>query len=314
MKINRIGETNTNKQGLEMKIIEYRGARDIDVEFEDGLIKRTSYKEFKNGNVKNTNQINSRTIKDSKSRIGEVFKNKLGEEVVIVEYNGCRDVKVYFPLHNYYKTVSYGNLKRNAPLCPYSKSYYGIGFEGEGEYSVTVKGKFTKAGSVWSDMLRRCCSEKYKDMKPFYKESHMCEEWYNFQNFAKWYEENYYEVDGEQMCLDKDILIKGNKKYSPETCIIIPQTINKLIERNKRTNELPLGVHYDKRGNRYIAQCKNTKGNNGYLGYFDSPEEAFYIYKEAKEKRIKQVADKYKGKIPQNVYDALYNYKVDIND
>ena len=42
MKINRIGETNTNKQGLEMKIIEYRGARDIDVEFEDGLIKRTS--------------------------------------------------------------------------------------------------------------------------------------------------------------------------------------------------------------------------------------------------------------------------------
>ena len=47
------------------------------------------------------------------------------------------------------------------------------------------------------------------------------------------------------------------------------------------------------------------------------PAEAFEVYKKAKESYIKEVADFYMSKypnFPKKIYDALYNYKVDIND
>lgn len=52
------------------------------------------------------------------------------------------------------------------------------------------------------------------------------------------------------------------------------------------------------------------------MGIFDTVEDAFQKYKEAKEEHLKELAKKYfdKGKIKQNVYNALMNYKVEITD
>ena len=47
---------------------------------------------------------------------------------------------------------------------------------------------------------------------------------------------------------------------------------------------------------------------------FDTPEEAFQTYKEFKENYIKQVADEYKDKIPEKLYEAMINYKIEITD
>ena len=131
----------------------------------------------------------------------------------------------------------------------------------------------------------------------------------SYCDFKKWYEDNYYETKfGDKMCLDKDILIKNNKLYSPKTCIIVPERIN-LLFIYKSKNGLPCGVGYDKSRKKYRAQM-----NNKFLGRFDTPEEAFYSYKEAKEKEIKKVADEYKDDIPQKLYEAMYSYEVEITD
>lgn len=37
-------------------------------------------------------------------------------------------------------------------------------------------------------------------------------------------------------------------------------------------------------------------------------------YKIRKEQNIKEVADKYKSRIPRKLYKALYNWKVEIDD
>lgn len=42
--------------------------------------------------------------------------------------------------------------------------------------------------------------------------------------------------------LDKDILVAGNKIYSPETCLFVPNRINSLLIRGVKTGPLPLGV------------------------------------------------------------------------
>ena len=157
-------------------------------------------------------------------------------------------------------------------------------------------------------MLERCYSEKYQEKYPTYKNCTLDEKWYNFQIFAKWFENNY--ILGHQ--LDKDILIKGNKIYSPETCCFVPQEINKLFTKSEKARgSLPIGVR--KCNKRYKAIVK-LNGKQRHLGTFDTPEEAFNAYKIAKELHIKEVADRWKGQISDRTYYAMYNYQVEITD
>ena len=140
----------------------------------------------------------------------------------------------------------------------------------------------------------------------------------NFQNAAEWIKNNYYEVLGERMHLDKDILCKGNKVYSRETCIFVPERINTLfVKRDNNRGKDPIGMYQLSSGN-YQVQCNNEYGKYVYLGTYSTKEEAFRVYKNYKEKVIKEVIDSYKGKIPEPHYsklrDAMYNYKVEIDD
>ena len=135
---------------------------------------------------------------------------------------------------------------------------------------------------------------------------------------AEWIEENYYEVPGEKMCLDKDILCKGNKVYSRDTCIFVPQRINNLFTKcNKSRGKDPIGVHPNSSGS-YVVLCNDIYGKRIYLGSYSAKEEAFRIYKNYKEKVIKEVIDSYEDKIPEPHYSrlkiAMYKYKVDVDD
>ena len=113
--------------------------------------------------------------------------------------------------------------------------------------------------------------------------------------------------------LDKDILIKGNKIYSPETCAFVPAEINGIFTKtNSKRGVYPIGVSLHKEGRFQAKVLKNKK--QAYIGLFDTPEEAFQAYKKAKEEYIKEVADKWKDKIDPRVYEAMYNYQVEITD
>lgn len=197
---------------------------------------------------------------------------------------------------------------------------YNVGYLGEGRYKVrNENGEITINYREWRDMLRRCYDPYYINKKLTYIDCYVYEEWKNFQNFAKWYEENVYKCNNETMCLDKDILIKGNKIYSPDTCIIIPERINSLfIKSNKRRGECPIGVIYHKRDKVFEAKCgildENKKKKTVYLGRFNNELDAFLTYKTFKENYIKEVADEYKELIPKKLYDAMYRYEVEIDD
>ena len=91
---------------------------------------------------------------------------------------------------------------------------WNVGIIGEGIYVSRINSIRTKEYVAWDAMLQRCYDDKLHKRHPSYKDCTVCEEWLNFQNFAKWFNDN--NIDGCQ--LDKDLLIKGNKIYSPETC------------------------------------------------------------------------------------------------
>lgn len=253
-----------------------------------------------------------------KDRTGEIGFNACGSKMIILEYRKAIDIDVYFPEYDWeIKNTRYQQFEKRTITCPYEKSVLNVGYSGEGKYNKSINQKLTSCYQVWSGMLRRCYEpytlntnrhKEYRDVK-------VCDEWHNFQNFAQWYEDNYYEIDGESMQLDKDILIKNNKVYSPKTCIFVPKRINLLFVKNdNHRGDLPLGVSLANReAIEYVARC-NIDGKCIIIGKFNDVLDAFNSYKVAKEKHIKDVADNYIDKIPSKLYDAMYEYNVEIND
>ena len=254
-----------------------------------------------------------------KDRTGEENINNFGSKMVITEYRSARDVDVYFPEYDWtFKYARYNNFKRGTIKCPYERRYYGKGFLGEGKYKMSENRKHTKEYDIYHDMLKRCYDSKLHEKYSTYIGCVVEDYLLNFQHMGKWIENNYYEVPGEKMCLDKDILCKGNKVYSRETCIFVPHRINTLFTKSDNSRgENPIGVHPNPSGN-YQAFCNNGYGESVYLGTYSTKEEAFRIYKQYKEKVIKEVIDSYKGIIPEPHYsrlkEAMYKYKVEIDD
>jgi hypothetical protein len=247
-------------------------------------------------------------------RLGLIKKNTYGSVMEIIEYKDSKNITVRFE-QGYIVNVQWHKFCDGEVRNVYDKSIFGIGYIGDGKYKPSLNNKDTHQYRKWYGMLERCYDPKCHEKQPTYKGCSVAEEWHNFQHFAAWYDENYYELNGQRMELDKDILVKGNKIYSPETCVFVPQKINALFTKNDvNRGELPIGVN--KSGNNYRARCMDGNGDDKRvsLGNFKTPVEAFMAYKLHKEKYLKEIAEKFKDVIPTKLYDALLNYEVSIND
>jgi len=249
----------------------------------------------------------------SVERIGKRNLNTYGSVMEIVEYINKNNIIVKFE-DGYKKLTTYDSFMSGKVKSIYNKSVYSIGFIGDGKYSQSINDIVCPQYVSWLSMFRRCYNPKFHRDRPTYTGCTVCDEWHNYQNFAKWFDENYYEANNDVMCLDKDILHKGNKLYSPENCVFVPNTINVLFVKSDSTRgELPIGVSFCKKGNKYRSDC-TVQNKQKSLGKFNTKEEAFNTYKKFKEKHIKQIADQYKNLIPQKLYDAMYKYEVEITD
>ena len=177
----------------------------------------------------------------------------------------------------------------------------------KGAHPLTISGKRTKAYSVWYSMLDRCYLNNPK--APTYSDCEVCQEWFYFQNFAKWFHENYKE--GFQ--LDKDLLKPNNKIYSPETCVFVPKELNCLLtDHGRARGKYPQWVSRVKTPTETYQSALSKKNKIQYLGSFKSIEMAFSVYKEAKEAYVKEVAKEYfeQGDIDLITHKALLKWEL----
>lgn len=169
---------------------------------------------------------------------------------------------------------------------------------------------------LWQAMMSRCFSEYTKRVRPTYEGVTCQESWKTFSLFIKDVSsmKGFDKMLTDGWVLDKDILVKGNKIYSEETCCFVPKEINGCFTLRKlHRGDYPVGVRKCSRSGKYVARC-GYDGRRRNLGYFTNVMEAFLAYKDCKEKEVKRLADKYKGLIDDSVYEALYNYEVEIDD
>ena len=95
----RIGETNIACNGLKMTIIEYRTAKDIDIQFEDGMIIRhRTYSSFNKGEIKHPNvTIHSRMRQKSKNEyLGTENVMSNGMTAKCIVYRTYKDIDIEF--------------------------------------------------------------------------------------------------------------------------------------------------------------------------------------------------------------------------
>lgn len=214
-------------------------------------------------------------------------------------------VAIVCPTHGVFYQLPSTHLRGSGcPKC--HNTIFGVGL-----YDLPSE-KHYAAREKWKAMLNRCYYQPSIKRRPTYECCSVCDEWLTFSNFCKWFEEpsNGY-IEGYH--LDKDILSCGNKTYSPNTCCFVPNEINIIFKKSLKKRTLPQGVF--KRNTKFEANI-HKHGELLYLGKFNTPEEAFNAYKNAKERYIKEIAENYfqEGKITKKVYDALMKYEVDIND
>lgn len=219
------------------------------------------------------------------------FVNKIPTDFRIENLTLVRDIKDRTPCIEPKKLFGVGINNRMKPTC-------GIG---------------QRPHMVWRNMITRCYSEERHTKFPAYSDCTVSDNFKNYEYFYDWYQQNYKSYY-DNWDLDKDILIKGNKLYSENTCCFVPPEINGLLTKNDICRGLyPIGVYYNNKKCKYTASCSN-KYKKAFIGDFNTPEEAFFAYKIFKEEHIKFIADKYKAVIDSRVYKALYNYQVEITD
>lgn len=248
---------------------------------------------------------------------GSVFKTKLYGDLIITKYINHKEVYVKF-LDTGYETKAYfGNIKKGIVRDRTVPSILGVGIIGD---EVTkVNGNRLKEYNLWHHMLERCYCDKFHVKCPTYLGCTVSKDFKHFKIFKSWCQQQIgfgcLDDKGKHFELDKDLLIKGNKVYSEDTCCFIPREINvALIYNQTKKGNHPIGVSFNKVSNKFVAYVKKGEGSREYLGYFEDVSVAFLAYKEAKEAYLKELANKWKGKIDPRVYEALIEWEINIDD
>lgn len=224
-------------------------------------------------------QIHKDIVKEEtrKELIGKVFKTNQGCSAKVIEYISCKKVTVEFDEGNQLGNCLLSELRRGSITNPMYRGVCGIGYIGARK--VTNK----KAYSYWCGLISRNCTT-----------STIPQELHNFQNFIPWFEENY----REGWILGYNVLetdeIKGNNYY------FLPKELHAQFRESQ-------GCNIKNTDNRISV---NFLGK--HIGYFSTTEEAISKYKEIKKSHILKVVKKYKSMLPEEVYEKIVNYEIQI--
>lgn len=147
----------------------------------------------------------------------------------VIKYIDAKNITVQFISTGFIYMAQSVDIRKGSVKDKLSPMVVGVGYMGEGTHKPTINKKTTKPYKTWVGMIERCYCPKRLLKFPTYKDCTVCDEWFNFQNFAEWFDENY--IEGYH--LDKDVKIKGNRVYSPDSCLFISAARNAVEAKAK---------------------------------------------------------------------------------
>ena len=316
IKLDRIGQSRTNKDGVLATVTDYQDTKHITFVYPQyNIIGYGKWERFDKGKFATPKEY---YIED---KVGKRYQNHNNEWATCIQYYDSENAVIQFD-DKTTERVKWGNFTKGSFGGQRRHSVYG------GIYDSTlpikdVHGKTTKEYDAWLSMFKRCYSEKVHQKRNTYINCNVSNEWKYFSNFYQWLisQDNYeqWKQGGKNWHVDKDILVKNNTIYGSQYCLLVPAIINGLLLKcNANRGKYPIGVYYDKSVDLYKAVCHNPyKKRQVTVGYFEDANAAFYNgYKPYKERVVQIVAqNEYeKGTITKPCFEALMNYKVEITD
>ncbi len=155
---------------------------------------------------------------------------------------------------------------------------------------------------TWKGMIDRCYGRSQLRNRPSYEDCFVCDEWLIFSNFKKWMERQ----DCDGMHLDKDILVKGNKVYSPDTCLFVPPSVNTFLsDCGSAKSGRMTGVIRTKYQKFRVKLRNQVTDKMEHVGCYDSAEDAIAAYRRRKKEIAFEIADLQKC---DRVAAAIRNY------
>ena len=244
--------------------------------------------------------------KRMKECVGKVLSSTNYGDFKIIKYVSAKEVLVKFLKTGTEVWCTRKNAFEGGVKDKYFPTICGVGYYGNA-LPKRSHPKIERIYNVWSKMIRRCYDAEYIQFKD-YSDCSVSEYFASFEHFSTWYLSQV-GSDQNNWQLDKDLLYKGNRVYSEDTCCIVPHEINNLLRRYTKNSSTCKGVYYNTKLGKFSAHLLGK-----YIGLFATEIEAFYAYKEAKETYIKEVANKWKDKIDPRVYEALMNWTISVDD
>lgn len=237
------------------------------------------------GNNSNHSTSKETQERQKRERLGEEKYNKQGCLMKIVEYNKSSDIIVEFQDKRKLKVkTTYNEFVKGTIKNLYYPTIYGVGCIGV-KYRARTGKKIFKEYATWKNMLYRCYGD-YSERYNTHKNTTVCKEWLCYENFYDWiHEQSNVEnfLNGNNWILNRKIIVKDNDIYSPETCCLVPQNVDRLFMKPS------LNMEY-------------------------ATESMLQMYKEHMTNKIKKIAKEEfaSGNISKQCYEAMMKYKVEI--
>ena len=115
------GEKSVASNGMVIECIEDNGSKDITVRFEDGALRYHQRREsFLIGHIRHPSKQASKSKRDIKRHIGEIWPDRCGRKVKIVEYYSNSNVTIEYEDGTRLEDKEYRIIKKGADLYPKS--------------------------------------------------------------------------------------------------------------------------------------------------------------------------------------------------
>lgn len=149
--------------------------------------------------------------------------------------------------------------------------------------------------SIWKNILERVyLKNRHQQKKNIrYTEITVHPDWHRFSKLKEWLD-NQPQTDWRDLYIDKDLLVKGNKVYGPDTCCFLTSQENSIF----RPSVVPLG-HTCYKKDKFRKSPWQSISNIGvkanglikYLGVYTTKEEAEVVAGRESIRRIVEVVN-----------------------
>ena len=235
----------------------------------------------------------------SKIKLYEKFNTRNHGIVTVLDYIDCKNVLIKFENRGATKLVRADHLRDGNIKDQTQPTVYGIGVIGNN----FDKGEsHTLTYNTWNSMLQRCYDLKLKERHKSYEQCSVDANFLSYEYFKDWCSKQI-GFGNEGWQLDKDILVKGNKVYSEDTCCFVPKEINSMISGFTSKGGNTVGVYENKAGNFYIRNL--SEGSKKCSKTFSNQEEAERAYVAEKNRKILTVMEKWDAQLDSKVKLAL---------